>query len=142
MEGAMRRSLLVVLLTIAAGLGSGREARAHGYPYGPYPYGPCAWGVPWWPGYVAVPACPPPVGFLDLDVAPEEAEVIIAGAVAGIADNFDGFPDYLAVRPGTRTLTFKHPGYQDLRIKVHVTPGFVHRIRRNMTPLPKARSGN
>lgn len=158
----MRRSLLAAVVMILTGILSVQDAGAHGhhrhghaYP-GPYlaypgygfafgfhfgyPYGPYPWGPAYWPGYVGVPAYPPPIGFVDLDVEPEEAEVHVGGAIAGIADNYDGFPDYLALRPGKRTLTFKHPGFQDLRIRVHVAPGMVIRIRRDMVPLPSSRS--
>jgi len=158
----MRRSLLAAMVMILAGFMSVQDAGAHGrhghghaypgpyfaYPgygfsfgfhYG-YPYGPYSWGAPYWPGYAAVPAYPPPIGFVDLDVEPEEAEVYVLGALAGIADNYDGFPDYLALRTGNRTLVFKHPGYQDLRIRVHVAPGAVLRIRRDMVPLSESQS--
>ncbi|MBZ0114124.1 MAG: PEGA domain-containing protein, partial [Thermoanaerobaculia bacterium] len=53
-----------------------------------------------------------PSGALDLDVSPEEAEIWIDGAYLGIADNFDGFPEYLWLPVGRTTVTFYLPGYE------------------------------
>jgi hypothetical protein len=91
------------------------------YPYPGYPY----------PGWVA--AYPPPyVGWVDLDVVPEEAEVYVGGTLIGTTDDFDGFPDYLALRPGTRVITLRHPGYQDMKLRLKVSPGVRVRINRKM----------
>lgn len=115
----------------------------YGYPYYGYPYYGYPAYVPWapypyYPSWVAVPVAPPNVGFVDLKVEPEEAEVWIGGEAVGIADDFDGFPDLLALRAGRRTITLRHPGYRDLRLRLDVVPGAEIRVRRRMVPLPPA----
>jgi hypothetical protein len=99
------------------------------YPYPPWPY-PYA-------GWVAYP--PPYVDWIDLDVVPEEAEVYVGGALLGTADDFDGFPDYLALRPGTHVITLRHPGYEDLRLRVKVVPGARVRVQRRMAEIASGR---
>ena len=136
----MLRPFSMAALAAALTAAAPSPARAHGccgphwgaywaYP-GPYPYYYPAYG----PGYVAVPA-PPPIGFADLDVEPEEAQVFVKGHPIGTADDYDGFPRYLALRPGTRTLVFRHPGYADLKVNLQIVPGGVARVRMDMRPL-------
>ena len=94
------------------------------YPYFPYdPYGP-GWGA--YPAYA---------GFVDLDVEPEEAEVWMGDRLVGTADDFDGFPDLLPLRPGKRTIVLRHPGYEDLKLRLQVMAGTKIRIRRSMVPV-------
>jgi hypothetical protein len=131
------RVLSITVLFAGIFAASPSPARAHGccgpwwgYP-GPYPYYYPAYGSP---GYVAVPVGPP-VGFADLDVEPEEAQVFVKGHLIGIADNYDGFPGYLALKPGTRTLVFRHPGFADLKVNLQIVPGGVAHVRMDMRPL-------
>lgn len=91
------------------------------YPY--YPYGP---------GWAAYPAY---AGFVDLDVEPEEAEVWLGDRLVGTADDFDGFPDLLPLRPGRRTITLRHHGYKELKLRLEVMADTKIRIRRSMVPL-------
>ncbi len=155
-----RRFLAVVVVLAASVLASGLDAspkRFHrgghrrfapvhrsfisfgfgfGYPYYPYygaPYYPYGyWAPSYYPGWVGVPVAPPNVGFVDLKVEPEEAEVWIGGEPIGIADDFDGFPDLLPLRPGRRTIVLKHPGYRDLRVRLDVVAGVEMHVRRRM----------
>lgn len=88
----------------------------HYYPYGYY-YAP-------YPAYYA-PAYLPDVAYLDTDVSPEKAEVYLDGEYVGIADDYDGFPSYLAVSPGKHTITFKENGYRSVTRSVRVPRGAV-----------------
>ncbi len=100
-------------------------------PYYPYvslhAYAP-VW-YPWWgpvyPAYGGYAA----FGYADTDVSPEEAEVYVDGEYAGIADDYDGFPDYLALDPGRHTLTFRLEGHRSLSRTIKVPRGAVLRLR-------------
>ncbi|MCB1007307.1 MAG: hypothetical protein KDB94_00275 [Acidobacteria bacterium] len=97
-----------------------------GYPYywgGPYPYG--WYGGPGW-GYPRV--YPNPAyrnGALDTDVSPERAEVWVDGRKIGVADDFDGFPDYLWLEKGTYDVVFYLPGYKTIARQYSIYPGLV-----------------
>lgn len=133
----LRRSLSIAALVAALTAVGPTAAHAHGpywgYP-GPYPYYyPYYYAPVGYPGYVAVSY--PNVGLADLDVSPEEAQVYIGGKLIGTADDFDGFPRYLALRPGTRTIVMKHPGYADLKVNLRIVRGGMARVRMDMKPL-------
>ena len=57
------------------------------------------------------------------DVDPEEARVYLDGKYIGIADNFDGWPDKLYLRPGRYKLEFRRQGYEPLVLNVNAKPG-------------------
>ncbi len=78
----------------------------YGY-YGPYNvYGPSSrWGV------------------IDTDISPEEAHVYLDGRYIGTADDFDGNPDYLYLRPGHYRIEFRLEGYETLVREVDSRPG-------------------
>jgi hypothetical protein len=84
---------------------------------------------PWYPrpwGYTTV--YPQPgarYGALDTDVSPERAEVWVDGQQVGIADNFDGFPDFLWLPPGTYDVVFYLPGRRTLARQYTVYAGLV-----------------
>jgi hypothetical protein len=135
---------------VRVGVGFGFGYPWYGYPAYPYVYGPAyyapgyvypGYGYPVYvapayghPAYVGGPAYPA-VGFADLDVEPEESKVYVKGGLVGTADDYDGFPGYLPLQPGTRTVVLKHPGYKDLTLTLHVAPGAVVRVRQHMQPL-------
>ena len=76
-----------------------------GWPYyGPY-YGPV------YRHYGPYDSRPPVWAAIDADVSPEEARVYLDGKYIGIADDFDGYPDYLYLRRGHYRLEFKLDGY-------------------------------
>ncbi|HEV8700039.1 MAG TPA: hypothetical protein VGV60_02070 [Candidatus Polarisedimenticolia bacterium] len=102
---------------------------AYAYPYSPYYYGYYPYGPGYYNDYV------PDAGFVDLDVWPEEAEVWVGDRLLGTADDFDGYPDLLPLRPGRRTVTLRSPGYEDLRLRLEIVAGTRIRIRRDMVPL-------
>jgi PEGA domain len=57
------------------------------------------------------------------DVDPEEARVYLDGKYIGIADDFDGWPDKLYLRPGHYKLEFRLQGYEPLVLDVHAKAG-------------------
>jgi len=88
-----------------------------GFPGWGWSFGWWGWWGPWWydglgyydPGYWG-----PGVNGLtavDTDVSPEAALVVLNGVVIGTADDFDGHPDYLYLKPGHYTIEFRLPGY-------------------------------
>ena len=97
--------------------------------WGPWGWG---WGGPWGPwGYGSTAVYAPPPGApaqpnltaVDTDVSPEQARVILDGMLIGVADDFDGSPDYLYLKPGHYTLEFQLGGYQTQRLEIDAKPG-------------------
>src|ERR1700693_5551612 len=85
------------------------------------------WGWGWWgwPGYYGYYGYGP--GYergaygpaaewatIDTDVSPEEAQVYLDGRYIGTADDFDGNPDYLYLKPGRYRIEFPLGGYERL----------------------------
>jgi hypothetical protein len=62
-------------------------------------------------------------GSLDLDIRPEKAQVYVNGQYVGVADNYDGFPEFLWLKEGTYNIVFYLEGYETLTRKVTVLPG-------------------
>jgi len=99
------------------------------YYYLPYYYG--GWGYYWgapYPGYYS--AYPGPyyvrdVAYIDTDVSPEKAQVFLDGQYMGVADDFDGFPQYLSVEPGKHVLRFEMEGRMSVTRSVRVPRGAV-----------------
>jgi len=60
---------------------------------------------------------------MDTDVDPERARVYLDGELIGTADDFDGFPDYLYLEPGSYTVEFKLAGYKTATLKVEARGG-------------------
>ena len=127
------RSLLLVAL-VATGLAMlAGEASAHGgpaYHYHGGVYAPGWWWYdpawspgPWYGEGEPVRLPQSRTAALDLDISPEDAEVLLDGQPIGIADDFDGFPDYLYLRPGHYQLEFRIPGYQSFRTDLEVEAG-------------------
>ncbi len=108
-----------------------------GYGYGGYGYGGYgSWGYPW-PAYAPAvystyPSYPPDVGWADTDISPGKASVYLDGEYVGIADNFDGFPSYLSVKPGRHTIEFRHAGYRTMTRSVRVPEGVVLRFNADL----------
>jgi len=129
-------SLLLVLLVCACSA-AGTAARAdvliagHGvvHVWSEYPaavvdpvLGYPAWGYRFHPNYAMV----------DCDIDPEEALVILDGEPLGEADDFDGFPSYLFIRPGRHQLEFRSPGCQPLTISGLFRSGAFIRVDREL----------
>lgn len=104
--------------------------------YGGWPYffgyhGPY-WGFGWRDGpYVSVYRGgyyghrTPQAGALDLDISPEKAEIWIDGEYVGVADQYDGWPDYLWLPRGSYDLVAYKDGYRTLERRVAVRAGSV-----------------
>lgn len=71
---------------------------------------------------------------LDLDVSPERAAVYIDGAYVGVCDDYDGFPDYLWLRPGTYDLVLYLQGHVTIARQISVSAGEMLDISDRMEP--------
>lgn len=91
----------------------------YGYPAYPYPYYPGGHYV-YGRGY--------DTAWFDTDVSPEDAEVYLDGEFVGIADDFDGFPSYLAVEPGKHAISFRMPGRRSVTRRIRVQRGALVRF--------------
>ncbi len=87
-----------------------------------------AWGYRFHPNYAMV----------DCDVDPEEAQVILDGELLGEADDYDGFPSYLFVRPGQHVLEFQAEGRQALVLRGVFLSGAFIRVDRELEHGEKA----
>jgi len=66
------------------------------------------------------------------DITPEEAEVWLDGTYVGTADDFDGYPDYLYLRPGAYKLEFRLANYQTMALDIQIADGENLRFDRKM----------
>jgi len=123
MNRVIRPAVMAVLMLVA---GAGVASARHG---GHRPWGYWAGWSGWWWGapavavYVRPPADGPRLTAVDLDVSPEETRVLLGGKLIGVADDFDGYPDYLYLEPGEYTLEFQLPGYKTETMKISAEPG-------------------
>jgi hypothetical protein len=60
---------------------------------------------------------------IDTDISPEEAQVYLDGRYIGTADDFDGWPDYLYLKPGRYRIEFRLEGYETLTRQIEARPG-------------------
>jgi len=117
--------------------------RGYGYPHNYYNGAYWGWGWNWWPQYgydnaVTANALYGAARFaaVKTDVYPEESEVWLDGQYIGSADDFDGYPDYLYLKPGKYHLEFKVVGYQPMSVDVEVTRGEITKIDQSLQRLP------
>jgi hypothetical protein len=92
--------------------------------YSPY-YAPYGYGYGYGSPYYVDRGPQAEVAFLDTDVSPEKASVFLDGEYVGVADNFDGYPRFLAVEPGQHTIRFEAPGRQTVTRRLRVPRGAV-----------------
>jgi hypothetical protein len=64
-------------------------------------------------------------GALDTDISPERAEVWVDGKRVGLADDFDGYPNFLWLEKGTYDVVFYLPGHRTLARQYSIYPGLV-----------------
>lgn len=117
--------------TFRGGFHGGFHGGFRGF-YRPY------WGFGWgWPayGYYGYGYYPGGYGYVDAqwaavktDVEPEDARVYLDGQYIGTADDFDGFPDKLYLRPGRYRLEFRLSGYEPKSVDVRARAGMQLRI--------------
>lgn len=81
-----------------------------------------AWGYRFHPNYAMV----------DCDIDPEESMVILDGEELGEADDFDGFPSYLFIRPGQHVLEFRSEGMQTMILRGSFLSGAFIRVDREL----------
>jgi hypothetical protein len=114
------------------------------YPYyaSPYPYSYPAYPPPAYDNEDDQGGTPPPppadqrpaqpsqrrqqhgrMGALDLDISPADTQVYLNGKYIGVVDDFDGWPDYLWLQPGTYDIVFFHEGYKTLARQVIIYQG-------------------
>ena len=100
----------------------------YGYGYGGYGgYGGSA-------GYA-----PGEWGSVKTDVSPEEARVFLDGRYIGTADDFDGFPDFLYLKPGRYRLEFRLDGFETQGVDIEARPGVKIKIDNKLRKVPGAR---
>lgn len=95
----------------------------------------------WWygpGGYGPEPAqsVPTDVGVVDTDVSPEHSRVFLNGDLIGTADDFDGYPSYLFLRPGRYALEFRLQGYRTEALNLDVSEGRFFPIDIKMERVP------
>lgn len=106
--------------------------------YSPAWYGGYGYGAPYAPyGYVTY--APGEWAVVDTDVSPDEAQVFLDGRFVGTADDFDGFPDYLYLKPGKYTLEFRLEGFETQSIDVDVRAGVKIDVGNKLKKIPGAR---
>lgn len=115
----MRRTLIVaaVALSLAGTASAHRRYWDWGWYWG-------LWWGPWWGwGPAAAAPLPSDVAVVDTDVSPEDARVYLDGTLIGTADDFDGYPDYLYLEPGTYALEVRLPGYRSESVTIEAEGG-------------------
>jgi hypothetical protein len=76
---------------------------------------------------------------VDTDVSPEEARVYLDGKYIGIADDFDGNPDYLYLKRGRYRLEFRLDGFDSRTVEVDARPGRMLDLTDQLRKVPGAR---
>lgn len=108
----------------------------YGYPgYGYYGgYGYPGYGY-YGGGYTSVyPAVGATHGALDFDVSPEGAQIYVDGNLVGIADDYDGYPNYLWLEKGTYDVVIFAPGFQTIARQYSIYGGMVIDVDDSMVP--------
>ncbi len=116
----------------------GHSHRGHGWG------DPYWWGGGWWwgwnhSGYDRYGFEPRMDGYasLDLDVEPEDAEVLLDGVSIGTADDFDGYPGYLYLESGRYRLEFRASGYEPWSKALRVHAGNHYDFQQKLRTGPK-----
>ena len=69
------------------------------------------------------------LGALDLNVKPRNADVFVDGTFVGKVRDFDGYPGYLWLEAGSRTVAIYKGGYATYEAKFAVVPGVVTELK-------------
>ena len=72
----------------------------------------------------------------DINIRPKDADIFLDGVYVGKADDFDGSPKFLVVKPGTHTITAKKKGYKTYTVKVSIQPGEQINLNKRLEPAP------
>ncbi|MEO6325852.1 MAG: PEGA domain-containing protein [Thermoanaerobaculia bacterium] len=73
---------------------------------------------------------------VDTDVNPDEAELWLDGKFIGSADDFDGHPDFLYLKPGKYHLEFKLRGHEGYTVDVEAHRGQTIQIDKKLARAP------
>jgi len=138
-KSSSRRIVLIAALALTL---AGGTAHAHGH-HGGGGWGWGVWGPLWWgafdPRDAGIPSRDDPrmgsYASIDLGVDPEEAEILLDGLSIGIADDFDGFPDYLYLSPGRYRIEARVPGYESWSTDLSVHAGQHLRLKPELQEL-------
>ncbi len=76
---------------------------------------------------------------MDTDVSPDSARVYLDGRYIGVADDFDGFPDYLYLRRGHYRLEFQLEGYETKVVELDARPNTMANIDDKLHKIPGAK---
>ena len=134
MRIARSLSLMLLLGGLAVAAEPASAAHVHVRPSMHVYWGPgWGWYDPWWfygPYWGGYPVVYPNAaygshGALDTDISPERAEVWVDGRKIGLADDFDGFPNFLWLEKGTYDVVFYLPGHVTIARQYTIYPGLV-----------------
>jgi PEGA domain-containing protein len=110
------------------GYGPGWYGGYYGAPYGYAPY-----------GYGYATYAPGAWAAVDTDVSPDEAQVLLDGRFVGSADDFDGYPDYLYLKPGKYQLEFRLEGFEPQTVDVDARAGVKIDVGNKLKKIPGAK---
>lgn len=71
---------------------------------------------------------------IDVNILPKNAEIMLDGVVVGTADQYDGFPAFLVVNPGTHTVKASLHGYKTYSVEVRLAPGQQVNLNKHLDP--------
>ncbi len=117
---------LAVAATAAAGVGVGVGVHVR--------VAPRVWiGADWhWvPAWVAV-SPNPNLAVVDTNIHPKHTRLYLDGRFIGLADDFDGYPDFLYLEPGSYRLECRLGGYRTELVEIEAEAGYRYDIRFRM----------
>ncbi len=79
-------------------------------------------------------------GAVKTDVSPEEARIMLDGRYIGTADDFDGYPDMLYLKPGTYHLEFQLEGFEPQSVEIEARAGVRAEINNKLKKIPGAKA--
>ena len=101
------------------------------------------WGYPgyWGGGYYGVPngyvtMAQGSWGVVNTDVSPEMTRVFLDGRYIGTADDFDGYPDYLYLRPGKYKVSLQLEGFETRDVDIDSRAGMKIDIKEKLKKIP------
>ncbi|HVN76244.1 MAG TPA: hypothetical protein VMT19_08015 [Thermoanaerobaculaceae bacterium] len=132
---AVTALVLAVAAPAAAHHWHGGARWGWGFGIGPVWWGPW-WGVPAWyqPGPES--AMRQDLAVVDTDVTPEHARVVLDGQLIGVADDFDGYPGYLYLKPGRYDLEFTLKGYKTEKMVLNAEAGHYYPVDLKLERVP------
>jgi len=73
------------------------------------------------------------------DVEPDEAALYLDGKLIGTADDFDGFPDTLYLKPGRYKLEFRLAGFETYGVSIDASPSRSFRLNHRLAKIRGAK---